>query len=234
VFDDIRDVYAKTREAKARGYKKGRFSFNVKSGRCEACEGQGQNKIEMQFMSDIWVECEVCKGKRYNHQTLEVDYKGRNISEVLEMTVSEAKEFFHAHSKIVRKLKTLEDVGLGYMELGQPATTLSGGEAQRVKLASELSKRSRGNSVYILDEPTTGLHFEDLQKLLNVLRRLVDKGNSIFLIEHNLDVIKNADWIIDLGPGGGDEGGKIVAEGEVEDIIKNKDSYTGQYLKNVV
>lgn len=234
VFDDIRDVYAGTKESKARGYKKGRFSFNVKSGRCEACEGQGQNKIEMQFMSDIWVECEVCKGKRYSQQTLEVDYKGKNISEVLHMTVSEAKEFFHAHTKIVRKLKTLEEVGLGYMELGQPATTLSGGEAQRVKLASELSKRSRGNTIYILDEPTTGLHFEDLQKLLNVLRKLVDKGNSIFLIEHNLDVIKNADWIIDLGPEGGQEGGEIVAEGKVEDIIKNDKSYTGQYLKKIL
>lgn len=234
VFNGIREVFAETREAKAAGYKKGRFSFNVKSGRCEACEGQGQNKIEMQFMSDIWVECEVCNGKRYNQQTLEVVYKGKTIADVLNMTVSEAREFFHAHAKIEKKLKTMEEVGLGYIELGQPATTLSGGEAQRVKLSSELSKRSRGNTVYILDEPTTGLHFEDLQKLLNVLRKLVEKGNSVFLIEHNLDVIKNADWIIDLGPEGGAEGGEIVAEGEVKDIIENKNSYTGQYLKKVV
>lgn len=234
VFDDIREVFASTRESKARGYKKGRFSFNVKSGRCEACEGQGQNKIEMQFMSDIWVECDVCKGKRYSQQTLEVEYKGKNIADVLEMTVSEAKEFFHAHPKIVKRLQTIEDVGLGYIELGQPATTLSGGEAQRVKLSSELSKRSRGNTVYILDEPTTGLHFADLQKLLSVLRKLVDKGNSVFLIEHNLDVVKNADWIIDLGPEGGEEGGEVVAEGGVRKIVKNKKSYTGQYLKKVV
>lgn len=233
VFDPIRDVYASTREAKAQGYKKGRFSFNVKSGRCEACEGQGQTKIEMQFMSDIWVTCEVCGGKRYNAQTLEVTYRGKDISEVLEMSVDEAVEFFHNHAKVVSKLETLQAVGLGYMELGQPATTLSGGEAQRVKLATELSKRETGNTVYTLDEPTTGLHFADVEKLLKVLRILVEKGNSVFIIEHNMDVIKNADWIIDLGPGGGEKGGKIVAEGDVEKIKKNKNSYTGQFLSNL-
>lgn len=233
VFDPIREIFASTREARAAGHKPGRFSFNVKGGRCEACDGQGQNKIEMQFMADIWVKCEVCKGARYNAQTLEVTYKDKNIAEVLNLTVAEAREFFHAHPKIASKLETLVAVGLGYMELGQSATTLSGGEAQRVKLAKELSKRETGRTVYILDEPTTGLHFADLEKLLNVLRLLVDKGNTVLLIEHNLDVIKNADWIIDLGPEGGDEGGQVVAEGTVADIKRTKTSYTGQFLRKV-
>jgi len=234
VFDPIRDVYALTKEAKSLGFKKGRFSFNVKGGRCEACEGQGQIKIEMQFMSDIWVTCEVCQGKRYNNQTLEISYKGKNISEVLHLTVTEAKEFFHAHSQIVGKFETLEEVGLGYMELGQPATTLSGGEAQRVKLASELSKKATGSTVYILDEPTTGLHFADVEKLLKVLKLLVSRGNSVFIIEHNPDVIKNADWIIDLGPEGGDDGGEVVAKGTTRDIAKSQKSYTGQLLRNLI
>lgn len=231
VFDYIRDVYASTRDAKALGFKKGRFSFNVKGGRCEACEGQGQIKIEMQFMSDIWVTCEICDGKRYNSQTLDIVYKGKNISEVLEMTVEEAYEFFHNHKPIVRKLKTLKDVGLDYIELGQPATTLSGGEAQRIKLSSELSKKFSGDTVYILDEPTTGLHFEDVKKLTRVLKLLVNKGNSVFVIEHNLDVVKNADWVIDLGPEGGEMGGEIISSGKIEEIIKDSDSYTGQVLK---
>ncbi|MBI2103922.1 excinuclease ABC subunit UvrA [Candidatus Woesebacteria bacterium] len=231
VFDPIRDVFASTREAKSMGFKKGRFSFNVKGGRCESCEGQGQIKIEMQFMSDIWVTCEVCHGSRYNAQTLEVVYKGKSIADVLKMTVSEAKEFFHNHAKIVAKLDTLEAVGLDYMELGQPATTLSGGEAQRVKLATELSRRDTGATVYILDEPTTGLHFADLERLLKVLKLLVARGNTVLLIEHNMDVIKNADWIIDLGPEGGNEGGYVVAEGTLSDIKKVDDSYTGNYLK---
>lgn len=230
VFDPIREVYANTREARALGFKKGRFSFNLRGGRCEACEGQGQIKIEMQFMSDIWITCDVCKGKRYNSQTLEVSYRGKNIAEVLEMTVRDSLEFFHAHAQILAKLETLEHVGLGYIKLGQPATTLSGGEAQRVKLATELSKRATGKTVYILDEPTTGLHFADVEKLLKVLRLLVDKGNSVFLIEHNLDVVKNADWIIDLGPEGGDLGGEIVGKGSVGDIKKNPKSYTGKFL----
>jgi len=231
LFDPIRDVFSSTRDAKAAGYKKGRFSFNVRGGRCEACEGQGQTKIEMQFMSDIWVTCDVCHGKRYNAQTLEVTYRGKNIAEVLAMTVDEALEFFHAHSQIEQKLETLSLVGLGYMELGQPATTLSGGEAQRVKLATELSRRATGRTVYILDEPTTGLHFSDVEKLLRVLKLLVAKGNSVFIIEHNLDVIKNSDWIIDLGPGGGDSGGGVVTVGRPNDVARVKSSYTGQYLK---
>lgn len=232
MFDPIRDVFCATRDAKTAGFKKGRFSFNVRGGRCEACEGQGQIKIEMQFMSDIWVTCDVCHGKRYNSQTLEILYRGKNISEVLDMTVSEALEFFHAHPQIEQKLETLDLVGLGYMQLGQPATTLSGGEAQRVKLATELSRRATGKTVYILDEPTTGLHFADVDRLLRVLKLLVQKGNSVFVIEHNIDVIKNSDYIIDLGPEGGEGGGKIVAFGQVNDIIKNKSSYTGQYLGN--
>ena len=230
LFDPIRDVFALTRDAKTSGFKKGRFSFNVRGGRCEACEGQGQIKIEMQFMSDIWVTCDVCHGKRYNTQTLEVTYRGKNIAEVLDMTIDEAQEFFHAHAQILQKLDTLSLVGLGYMQLGQPATTLSGGEAQRVKLATELSRRATGKTVYILDEPTTGLHFADVEKLLRVLRLLVTKGNSVFVIEHNLDVIKNSDWIIDLGPEGGDGGGEIVAKGTVRDIAKIKSSYTAKYL----
>lgn len=231
VFDQIRDIFASTRESKTMGFKKGRFSFNVKGGRCEACEGQGQTKIEMQFMSDIWVTCDVCHGKRYNAQTLEVAYRGKNIAEVLDMTVDEALEFFHAHSQIEQKLETLSLVGLGYMELGQSATTLSGGEAQRVKLATELSRKATGKTVYILDEPTTGLHFADIERLLKVLKLLVQKGNSVFVIEHNMDVIKNSDWIIDLGPEGGDEGGEVVATGRPADIVRNKKSYTGEYLK---
>ena len=231
LFDLIRDVFASTRDSKTAGYKKGRFSFNVRGGRCEACEGQGQIKIEMQFMSDIWVTCEVCHGKRYNAQTLEVAFRGKNIADVLSMTVTEAMEFFHAHPQIISKLETLSLVGLGYMELGQPATTLSGGEAQRVKLATELSRKATGKTVYILDEPTTGLHFYDVEKLLKVLRLLVARGNSIFIIEHNLDVIKNSDWVIDLGPEGGEGGGKIVAVGRPVDISRNKYSYTGKYLR---
>ncbi|HKC04900.1 MAG TPA: excinuclease ABC subunit UvrA [Patescibacteria group bacterium] len=231
MFDPIRDVFSATRDAKVAGFKKGRFSFNVRGGRCESCEGQGQIKIEMQFMSDIWVTCDVCHGKRYNAQTLEVLYRGKDISEVLNMTINEALEFFHAHPQIEQKLETLSLVGLGYMQLGQPATTLSGGEAQRVKLATELSRRSTGHTIYILDEPTTGLHFADIEKLLKVLRLLVQKGNSVFVIEHNLDVIKNSDHIIDLGPEGGDGGGKLVAKGNVANIAENKSSYTGEYLR---
>jgi excinuclease ABC subunit A len=231
MFDPIRDVFTATHDAKVAGYKKGRFSFNVRGGRCEACEGQGQTKIEMQFMSDIWVTCDVCHGKRYNAQTLEITYRGKNIAEVLTMTVDEALEFFHAHPQIEDRLETLSLVGLGYMELGQPATTLSGGEAQRVKLATELSRRATGRTVYILDEPTTGLHFADVEKLMRVLKLLVQKNNSVFVIEHNLDVIKNSDWVIDLGPEGGDAGGEIVAQGRPTDIAKNKASYTGEYLR---
>lgn len=230
LFDHIRDVFSSTRDAKTAGFKKGRFSFNVRGGRCEACEGQGQIKIEMQFMSDIWVTCEVCHGKRYNSQTLEIQYRSKNIAEVLDMTIDDALEFFHAHPQIEQKLETLSLVGLGYMQLGQAATTLSGGEAQRVKLATELSRKSTGKTIYILDEPTTGLHFADVEKLLRVLKLLVQKGNSVFVIEHNLDIIKNSDWIIDLGPEGGDGGGKIVATGTPKDIAKIKTSYTAKYL----
>ncbi len=232
-FDFIRDVFARMKESKIEGFKKGRFSFNVKGGRCEACEGQGQTKIEMQFMSDIWIPCEVCKGTRYNSLTLSVIFKGKNISEVLGLTVSEALEYFHGFSQIFSKLKTLEEVGLGYIELGQPATTLSGGEAQRVKLATELSKRDTGRTVYILDEPTTGLHFADVEKLLKVLSLLVRKGNSVFVIEHNLDVIKNADWIIDLGPDGGEGGGEIVFQGTISDIYGKSKSHTGYFLSKL-
>jgi len=230
VFDSIRDVFTNTREAKAFGFKKGRFSFNVKGGRCDVCEGQGKIKIEMQFMPDIWVDCDVCHGARYNAQTLEVTYKGKNIADVLNMTVEEALEFFHVYKNITRRLETLKQVGLDYMELGQSATTLSGGEAQRIKLATELSKQQTGNTMYILDEPTTGLHFKDLEKLVAVLKTLVERGNTVVVIEHNLDVIKNSDWIIDLGPDGGEFGGKITAEGTPEDIAKT-DTHTGFYLK---
>jgi len=230
LFDEIRDVFALTRDAKINGFKKGRFSFNLKGGRCEACEGQGQIRIEMQFMSDIWVKCEVCQGKKYNSQTLDIRFRGKSIYDILTMSVDEAKEFFINNSRISKKLDTLASVGLGYMELGQSAVTLSGGESQRVKLASELGKNDTGNTVYILDEPTTGLHFSDVEKLLNVLKLLVAKGNSVFVIEHNIDVIKNADWIIDLGPEGGDGGGEIVAEGTHIDIINNRHSYTGAFL----
>ncbi len=231
VFDHIRDIFAETKEARARGYKKGRFSFNVKGGRCEACQGDGIIKIEMHFLPDIYVPCEVCKGKRYNRETLEATYKGKNIADILAMTVDEACDFFENIPKIYRKMKTLQDVGLGYIQLGQSATTLSGGEAQRVKLATELSRRSTGNTIYILDEPTTGLHSADIACLLHVLNRLVDGGDSVVVIEHNLDVIKTADYIIDLGPEGGSEGGTVIARGTPEEVAKNERSYTGQFLK---
>jgi excinuclease ABC subunit A len=230
VFDMIRELFAQTSEAKVRGYKPGRFSFNVKGGRCEACRGDGIIKIEMHFLPDVYVPCEVCKGRRYSRETLEVRYKGKNIAEVLDMTIAEALEFFSAIPPIQRKLATLHDVGLDYMRLGQPATTLSGGEAQRVKLAAELAKRSTGRTMYILDEPTTGLHFQDIEKLLDVLGRLVDTGNTVVVIEHNMDVIKTADWIIDLGPEGGDRGGEIVAIGTPEDVARVPASHTGRYL----
>jgi excinuclease ABC subunit A len=234
VFDDIRDIFSQTNEAKIRGYKKGRFSFNVKGGRCEACRGDGIIKIEMHFLPDIYVPCEVCKGKRYNRETLEVKYKGKNISEVLEMTVENATDFFQNIPKIHRKMQTLMDVGLGYITLGQPATTLSGGEAQRVKLASELYRRSTGKTMYILDEPTTGLHVDDIDRLLVVLHRLVESGESVLVIEHNLDVIKTADYLIDLGPEGGSGGGTIIATGTPEELVKVPESYTGKYLKPVL
>ena len=234
VFNDIRDLFASTAEAKARGYKANRFSFNVKGGRCEACQGDGIVKIEMHFLADIYVPCDVCKGARYNRETLEVKYKGKNIYDVLEMTVEEGLEFFSSIPKIKRKLQTLYDVGLGYVKIGQPATTLSGGEAQRVKLSTELSRRSTGKTVYILDEPTTGLHTADVHKLIEVLHRLVDNGNSVIVIEHNLDVIKTADWILDLGPEGGDEGGEIIAQGTPEQVAATEGSYTGQYLKKLL
>ncbi|WP_406795316.1 excinuclease ABC subunit UvrA [Bacillus velezensis] len=234
VFDDIRDVFAQTNEAKVRGYKKGRFSFNVKGGRCEACRGDGIIKIEMHFLPDVYVPCEVCHGKRYNRETLEVTYKGKSISDVLDMTVEDALSFFENIPKIKRKLQTLADVGLGYVTLGQPATTLSGGEAQRVKLASELHKRSTGRTLYILDEPTTGLHVDDIARLLVVLQRLVDNGDTVLVIEHNLDIIKTADYIVDLGPEGGAGGGTIVASGTPEEVVEVKKSYTGRYLKPVM
>lgn len=234
VFDDIRDIYAQTNEAKIRGYKKGRFSFNVKGGRCEACRGDGIIKIEMHFLPDVYVPCEVCKGKRYNRETLEVKYKGKSIADVLEMTVEDATEFFKNIPKIHRKLQTLLDVGLGYITLGQPATTLSGGEAQRVKLASELYRRSTGKTMYILDEPTTGLHVDDIDRLLTVLHRLVDSGESVLVIEHNLDVIKTADYLIDLGPEGGSGGGTIIATGTPEQIVQVEASYTGKYLRPIL
>jgi len=234
LFTPIRELFAQLPEAKMRGYGPGRFSFNVKGGRCEACEGDGLVKIEMHFLPDVYVPCEVCKGRRYNRETLEVRYKGRSIADVLDLTVSDALEFFSAQTRIKEKLELLNDVGLGYLHLGQSATTLSGGEAQRVKLATELAKRDTGRTLYILDEPTTGLHFEDVRVLLEVLHRLVDKGNSVLVIEHNLDVIKTADWVIDLGPEGGAKGGSIVAEGTPEDVARTKASYTGQFLKRVL
>jgi len=234
VFDQIRELYAMTMEAKSRGYKKGRFSFNVKGGRCEACSGDGIIKIEMHFLPDVYVPCEVCKGKRYNRETLEVKYKGKNIHEVLDMSVESALDFFDSIPNIKSKLKTMHDVGLGYIKLGQPSTQLSGGEAQRIKLAAELSKRSTGKTMYILDEPTTGLHMADVHKLVHVLDKLVEAGNTIVVIEHNLDVIKTADYIIDLGPEGGDKGGYVIASGTPEDIIQIKSSYTGQYLKKMI
>ena len=234
LFTDIRDLYAATADARERGYSAGRFSFNVKGGRCEACCGDGLVKIEMHFLPDVYVPCEVCHGKRYNRETLEVLYRGKNISDVLEMTADEALEFFEHQPRLREKVATLVEVGLGYIKLGQSSTTLSGGEAQRVKLATELSRRATGRTLYILDEPTTGLHMYDVQKLLEVLQRLVDVGNTVLVIEHNLDVIKTADHLIDLGPEGGDGGGKIVACGTPEEVAACEQSYTGQYLKKVL
>ena len=232
VFDMIRDLFASTSDAKAKGYKKGRFSFNVKGGRCEACFGDGIIKIEMHFLPDVYVPCEVCQGKRYNRETLEVKYKGKSIYDVLEMTVEEALDFFENVPFVRRKIQTLYDVGLSYIKLGQPSTTLSGGEAQRIKLATELSRRSTGKTVYILDEPTTGLHFADVHKLTEILQRLAEGGNTVIVIEHNLDVIKTADYIIDMGPEGGDGGGTVVAQGTPEEIAEVKESYTGYYVKH--
>ena len=231
VFDLIRDLFAATPDAKARGYKKGRFSFNVKGGRCEACSGDGIIKIEMHFLPDVYVPCEVCKGKRYNRETLEVKYKGKSIYDVLDMTVEEAMHFFENVPSIRRKMETLYDVGLSYIRLGQPSTTLSGGEAQRIKLATELSKRSTGKTIYILDEPTTGLHFADVHKLTEILHRLTADGNTVIVIEHNLDVIKTADYIIDIGPEGGDKGGTVIASGTPEEVAESPVSYTGKYIK---
>ena len=231
VFDQIRDLYAATSDAKERGYKKGRFSFNVKGGRCEACSGDGIKVIEMHFLPDVYVPCEVCEGKRYNRETLEVKYKGYNIYDVLNMTVEEAMEVFKNVPSIFNKIKTLNDVGLSYLKLGQPSTTLSGGEAQRIKLAAELSKRATGKTIYILDEPTTGLHFADVHKLVEILRKLSESGNTVVVIEHNMDVIKCADYIIDMGPEGGDKGGKVIAKGTPEEICKVEKSHTGEYLK---
>ncbi|MBK5111078.1 MAG: ATP-binding cassette domain-containing protein, partial [Thermoleophilia bacterium] len=232
VFDHIRQLFAATQESRARGYKPGRFSFNVKGGRCEVCKGDGQIKIEMHFLPDVYVPCEQCHGHRYNRETLEVRFKGKSIADVLEMSIEEAYPFFESIPKIARRLKTLNDVGLGYVRLGQPATTLSGGEAQRIKLASELSKVATGSTLYILDEPTTGLHFGDVRRLLEVLGRLVDAGNTVIVIEHNLDVIKSADWVIDLGPEGGDGGGLVVATGTPEEIAAVAGSYTGDFLRD--
>ncbi len=230
VFDRIRKLFAETPEAKARGYQPGRFSFNVKGGRCENCSGDGTIKIEMNFLPDVYVPCEVCHGARYNRETLEIRYKAKTIAEVLDMPIEEAVEFFAPINAIKRYLATLVDVGLGYVRLGQPATTLSGGEAQRVKLATELQRRSTGRTIYILDEPTTGLHFEDINKLLGVLNRLADQGNTVLVIEHNLDVIKSADWVIDMGPEGGSRGGEVVAVGTPEQVAANPASHTGAYL----
>jgi excinuclease ABC subunit A len=234
VFDHVRKLFAQTTEAKIRGYMPGRFSFNVKGGRCENCSGDGTIKIEMNFLPDVYVPCEVCHGARYNRETLEVHYKGKTISEILDMPIEEAAEFFENIPAIHRHLRTLNDVGLGYVRLGQPAPTLSGGEAQRVKLASELQKRSTGRTIYVLDEPTTGLHFEDIRKLLGVLGRLVDGGNTVIVIEHNLDVIKTADWIVDMGPEGGSRGGTLVAAGTPEDIAKVEESHTGTFLAKLL
>ena len=231
MFDHIRDLFATTNEAKLRGYQKGRFSFNVPGGRCEACSGDGIIKIEMHFLPDVYVPCEVCHGKRYSRETLEVKYKGKNISDVLDMTVEEALEFFKNVTPIRNKLERLNDVGLGYIKLGQPSTTLSGGEAQRIKLATELAKRSTGKTLYILDEPSTGLHTADVDKLIGIINRLVDAGNTAVVIEHNLDIIKCADYIIDLGPEGGNLGGNIVVTGTPEEVAKCEESYTGKFLK---
>ncbi|MBQ4304955.1 MAG: ABC-ATPase UvrA, partial [Lachnospiraceae bacterium] len=234
VFDMIRDLFAATADAKARGYTKGRFSFNVKGGRCESCRGDGIIKIEMHFLSDVYVPCEVCHGRRYNRETLEVKYKGKSIYDVLNMTVEEAVEFFKNVPSIARKIQTLYDVGLGYVKLGQPSTELSGGEAQRIKLASELSRRSTGRTIYILDEPTTGLHFDDVAKLIRILHQLVEGGNTVVVIEHNLDVIKTADYIIDMGPEGGDGGGTVIARGTPEEVAENHGSYTGYYIHKML
>ena len=234
VFDQIRDLFAMTKDAKAKGYNKGRFSFNKKGGRCEACAGDGIIKIEMHFLPDVYVPCEVCHGKRYNRETLEVKYKGKSIYDVLNMTVEEACDFFSNIPSISRKMETLRDVGLGYIRLGQPSTELSGGEAQRIKLAAELSKRSTGKTIYILDEPTTGLHFADVHKLVDILARLTEGGNTVIVIEHNLEVIKTADYIIDMGPEGGSGGGTVVAAGTPEEICEVEKSYTGQYLKGIL
>ena len=231
VFDMIRDLFASTPDAKAKGYSKGRFSFNVKGGRCEACSGDGIIKIEMHFLPDVYVPCEVCGGKRYNRETLDVRYKGKSIYDVLNMTVEEAMKFFENIPSIYRKIATLNDVGLSYIRLGQPSTQLSGGEAQRIKLATELSRRGTGKTVYILDEPTTGLHFEDVHKLVEILRRLSDGGNTVIVIEHNLDVIKTADYLIDIGPEGGERGGTVIAKGTPEEVAENPVSYTGKYVK---
>ncbi|HEX2117600.1 MAG TPA: excinuclease ABC subunit UvrA, partial [Acidimicrobiales bacterium] len=234
VWDHVRKLFSQTQEARVRGYLPGRFSFNVKGGRCEACAGDGTIKIEMHFLPDVYVPCEVCKGDRYNRDTLDVTFKGKNVAEVLDMSCEEGAEFFANQPVISRHLKTLVDVGLGYVRLGQPAPTLSGGEAQRVKLASELSKRGTGHTIYILDEPTTGLHFEDIRKLLTVLSRLVDQGNTVLVIEHNLDVIKSADWVVDLGPEGGEGGGTVVVEGPPEVVAKTADSHTGRFLAPIL
>ena len=234
VFDNIRKLFAQTTESKVRGYLPGRFSFNVKGGRCEACSGDGTIKIEMHFLPDVYVPCEVCNGARYNRDTLDVHFKGKNIADILNMPCEEALGFFENQPAIVRHMQTLVDVGLGYVRLGQPAPTLSGGEAQRVKLASELAKRSTGHTMYILDEPTTGLHVEDVNKLLTVLSRLVDQGNTIVVIEHNLDVIKSSDWVIDLGPNGGDGGGTVIAEGTPEKVAKTQASFTGEFLRPIL
>ena len=234
VFDLIRDLFASTSDAKMKGYSKGRFSFNVKGGRCEACGGDGIIKIEMNFLPDVYVPCEVCEGKRYNRETLEVKYKGKSIFDVLDMTIEEAVHFFENVPTIRRKIETLNDVGLSYLKLGHPSTSLSGGEAQRIKLATELSRRSTGKTIYILDEPTTGLHFEDVRKLIEILQRLADGGNTVLVIEHNLDVIKTADYIIDIGPEGGDRGGTVIAKGTPEEVAKAPISYTGKYIKKML
>ena len=234
VFDTVRDVFARTPEARAYAYEPGRFSFNVKGGRCEACEGDGMKVVEMHFLADVYVPCEVCHGKRFNDATLRVTYKGLNVAQVLDLSVREAIEHFSVHKEIIRILKTLDDVGLGYLKLGQPSPTLSGGEAQRIKLSRELARTDTGRTLYVLDEPTTGLHFEDIRRLLIVLDRLVDAGNTVLVIEHNLDVIKCADWLIDIGPEGGDKGGYVVAAGTPEDVARVQASYTGQYLAKVL
>ena len=234
VFDPIRELFSLLPEARARGYKKGRFSFNLKGGRCEACRGDGTIKVEMHFLADVYVPCEICRRRRFNEATLQVRYKGHSIADILNLSVRQARELFANHPRIRSILDTLMDVGLGYIKLGQPATTLSGGEAQRVKLSRELAKKGTGNTLYILDEPTTGLHFQDIKMLLAVLRRLVDNGNTVVVIEHNLDVIKTADWIIDLGPEGGDKGGRVVAKGSPEKVVRVKSSYTGRYLSQIL